>query len=288
MELDQVAQTVLAIGLMIIMFGIGLSLSKADFIAVLKFPRAVAAGLTAQFLGLPLAALIITQLFQLSPEFALGFMIIATSPGGATSNLFSFLMRGDVALSVSLTAIATVLSLFTIPVVLAYASQLLLQNSQLVALPIGRIFFPLLFLVLLPLILGMLIRSRKPGWAAGLQRPTASLSVLLLIFTVCYVFYLEQERFITYGGQLGWIVSLFFLTATLLGFLVAKAARLDLRQQKTVVIEVGIQNGVQAIFIATSPLMFADPVLAVPAVLYSILMYLYIFVLFIVLKFLRL
>ncbi len=288
MKIDLIAQIVLAIGLMTIMFGIGLSLTKKDFVNVFRFPKAVLVGLAAQILGLPLAALLTISFFSMSPEYALGLMIISTSPGGATSNLFSFLMKGDVALSVSLTAFSTIVSLFTIPLILAYASELLLHNRQQVALSAESIFLPLLFLVLMPLLLGMTTRARAPYWAQKMGRPTASFSVLLLIITITYVLYLEHARFFDYIGQLGGLISLFFLTATALGFVVAKSAGLNLKQQKTVVIEVGIQNGLQAIFIATSPLMFADPVLAVPAALYSILMYLFAFGLYLAFRIFKL
>ena len=288
MKLDLIAQIILGIGLMTIMFGIGLSLTKQDFVNVVKSPKVIVVGLAAQILGLPLTALLVILLFTIPPEYALGLMIIATSPGGATSNLFSYLMKGDVALSVSLTAFSTIVSLFTIPLILAHASELLLQSSQRVALSAESIFLPLLFLVLVPLLLGMTTRARAPLWAQKMHRPTASVSVLLLVFTIAYVLYLEHVRFFAYIGQLGVLISLFFLIAASLGFLVARFAGLNLKQQKTVVIEVGIQNGVQAIVIATSPLMFADPVLAVPAALYSILMYLFAFGLYLSFKLLTL
>ena len=130
MKLDLIAQIILGIGLMTIMFGIGLSLTKQDFVNVVKSPKVIVVGLAAQILGLPLTALLVILLFTIPPEYALGLMIIATSPGGATSNLFSYLMKGDVALSVSLTAFSTIVSLFTIPLILAHASELLLQSSQ--------------------------------------------------------------------------------------------------------------------------------------------------------------
>ena len=288
MELDLIAQIVLGIGLMTIMFGIGLSLTRQDFVNVVKFPRAVAIGLAAQILGLPLAAVFTLSLFSIPPEYALGLMIIATSPGGATSNLFSYLMRADVALSVSLTAISTLVSLITIPLILAKASEILLQSSRQVALPAEGIFLPLLFLVLVPLLLGMATRARAARWAEKMRRPTATFSIVLLIFTITYVFYLEHVRFFEYIGQLGGVIGLFCLTAASLGLLAARSAGLSLKQQKTVVIEVGIQNGVQAIVIATSPLMFADPVLAVPAAIYSILMYFFAFGLYLAFRLLRL
>ena len=129
MKLDLVAQFILAMGLITIMFGIGLSLTRRDFINLAKLPRAILAGLSAQIVGLPLAGVITIVIFDLPPEYALGLLIIATSPGGATSNLFSYLMKADVALSVSLTAVTSVLCTLTVPLILSTASRILLQHT---------------------------------------------------------------------------------------------------------------------------------------------------------------
>ena len=276
MELDLIAQVVLAIGLMTIMFGIGLSLTRQDFINVVKFPKAAAIGLAAQILGLPLAAVFTLSLFSISPEYALGLMIIASSPGGATSNLFSYLMKGDVALSVSLTTLSSVLCLFTVPLILSYASGLLLADSRIVQLPPEKIFLPLVLLVLLPLLAGMMARRQFPAWAIKMHRPTSLFSVLILISTIGYLFYLEHERFFAYAAELGGVISFFFLLAALLGYTVSRLAKLRGKQTRTILIEVGVQNGMQAIVIATSPLIFNNPVLAIPAAIYSILMYFFV------------
>jgi BASS family bile acid:Na+ symporter len=275
-----VAQAVLAAGLMIIMFGIGLSLTRQDFLNVFSHRTPLFIGLGAQIVGLPLAAVLTIQVFDLSPEYALGLMIIASSPGGATSNLFSYLMKGDVALSVSLTAFSSVLCIFSVPVILTYANELLMANSTAVRLPPEKIFLPLFFLVLLPLIAGMIVRRRFAAWAIRMHRPTSLFSVLILISSIAYLFYLEHQRFFAYAAELGGVISFFFLLAALLGYLAARTARLGGRQTRTIVIEVGVQNGMQAIVIATSPLIFNDPVLAIPAAIYSILMYFFVSLLY--------
>ena len=171
MQLDLIMQTVLPAGLIIIMFGIGLSLTRQEFLNVFGHRTALLVGLAAQIIGLPLAAAITIQLFDLSPVYALGLMIIACSPGGATSNLFSYLMKGDVALSVSLTAFSSVLCIFSVPLILTYASELLLGNSRIVRLPPENIFLPLIILVLLPLLVGMIARRHFPAWAMKMHRP---------------------------------------------------------------------------------------------------------------------
>ena len=280
MQLNMLVQAVLAAGLMIIMFGIGLSLTRQDFLNVFSQRTPLFIGLGAQIVGLPIAAVLTIQVFGLSPEYALGLMIIASSPGGATSNLFSYLMKGDVALSVSLTAFSSVLCIFSVPMILSYANELLMANGTSVRLPPEKIFLPLLFLVLLPLIAGMIVRHRFTAWAIRMHRPTSLFSVLILVSSIAYLFYLEHQRFFAYAAELGGIISFFFLLAALLGYLVSRTARLSGRQTRTIVIEVGVQNGMQAIVIATSPLMFNSPVLAIPAAVYSILMYFFVSLLY--------
>lgn len=280
MQLNLALQAALAAGLMIIMFGIGLSLDKRDFSSVFSRRKPLLIGLAAQIAGLPLAALVTIYLFRLSPEYALGLMIIASSPGGATSNLFSYLMKGDVALSVSLTALSSVLCIFSVPLILSHASELLLADSRTIRLPPEKIFLPLLFLVLLPLLLGMVARTRFPGWSATAGRHTSPLSLLILASSIGYLFYLEHQRFFAYAAELGVTIGFFFLLAALLGYAAARTAALAARQTRTIVIEVGVQNGMQAIVIATSPLIFDNPVLAIPAAIYSILMYVFVVLLY--------
>jgi BASS family bile acid:Na+ symporter len=276
MQLDLIMKTVLPAGLIIIMFGIGLSLTRQEFLNVFGHRTALLVGLAAQIIGLPLAAAITIQLFDLSPVYALGLMIIACSPGGATSNLFSYLMKGDVALSVSLTAFSSVLCIFSVPLILTYASELLLGNSRIVRLPPENIFLPLIILVLLPLLAGMIARRHFPAWAMKMHRPASLFSVLILISSISYLLYLEHQRFFTYAADLGGIISFFLLLAALLGYICARITKLHARQTRTILIEVGVQNGMQAIVIATSPLIFNNPVLAIPAAIYSILMYFFV------------
>jgi BASS family bile acid:Na+ symporter len=276
MQLDTLVQAALALGLIVIMFGIGLSLTGQDFLNVFTYRTPLFVGLVAQIVGLPLAAVFTIHVFDVSPEYALGLMIIASSPGGATSNLFSYLMKGDVALSVSLTAFSSVICLFSVPLILTYASQLLLDSSAIIRLPPEKIFLPLLFLVLSPLLVGMIIRSRFPVWAIKMHRPTSLFSVLILVSSIAYLFYLEHQRFLAYAAELGGVISFFFVLAALVGYTVSRTAKLGSRQTRTILIEVGVQNGMQAIVIATSPLIFNNPVLAIPAAIYSILMYLFV------------
>lgn len=284
MNLDIFAQIILAIGLMFIMFGIGLSLTSSDFTRLLKKPRPIWGGLSAQIIGLPLAALFTIILFKIPPEYALGLMIIATSPGGATSNLFSYLMKGDVALSVSLTAATSVICIFTSPLILSFASSNLIQDDRIISLPVSKIFLPLVLLVLLPLLAGMLTKLKAQSFSLRMQRPTVWISIILLLFTIGYVFYKEHEKFFLYFGKLGTIVTFFILIALILGYVIGYLAKLDGKQKKTVIIEVGIQNGILAIFIATSPLIFNNPTLAIPATIYSVLMYLYIFLFYLLFR----
>ncbi len=277
MSLDHSTQVVLAIGLALIMLGIGGTLTGRDFLRVLHHPRAILAGLFAQLVGLPLVALITIYLFGLPVDYALGLLIIATSPGGPTSNLFSHLARADVALSVSLTACSNVLAIVTIPTVLASTASMWLERDVSIRLPLGQIILHLAVLVLVPLVLGMGIRSRWPNRASSLSRLASRLSVVVLIVAVAYVFASKYGSIVQSIRQLGLAVSCFSVCAIAMAALVGRLLRLHQRQRRTIVFEAGIQNGAQAIVIATSPLAFADPDKAVPAIVYSVLMYLFAF-----------
>jgi BASS family bile acid:Na+ symporter len=276
MTLNVVIQTFLGLGLGSIMFGIGLTLSGRDFVRVFEMPKAILAGLGAQLVGLPVAAVLTLGLIQLPPEYAMGFLIVATSPGGPTSNLFSFLARADVALSVSLTAISSVVTLLTIPLILSMGARALLGETSDVRLPATTIVLQLLLLVLLPMSIGVLVRGLRPSWAERLRRPMAALSVIILVAIISYVLNQEFARLTGYLGELLPSLLLFALIAIGLGFATALVMRVSWRQTKTISIEVGIQNGAQAMVIATSALGFNNPQMGVPAALYSICMYVFV------------
>ena len=280
MELNLVVQVFLGLGLAIIMFGIGLTLEGADFIRIFQMPKAVLAGLTGQLLGLPLAAILAIALFQLPPEYAMGLLIIATSPGGPTSNLFSFLAQADVALSVTLTAFSSTLTLVTIPLILGVAADVVLGESSQIRVPAGQIMLQLLLLVLLPMGAGILVRKHRKDWAQRWHRTTATFSLLILAAIIAYVLFEDFSGIRRYMSELFPSLLVFFLLAFGLGIGVSRLAQVKWKQTKTISIEIGIQNGAQAMVIATGALGFNSAEMGVPAALYSISMYLFVALLF--------
>lgn len=271
MEASTLTTVVLPLSLALIMMGMGLSLTPADFTRVVRYPRAVTVGLLGQLVLLPAVALALVWGLGVAPLLAVGLMIIAACPGGVTSNLFSHLARGDVALSVTLTAVASVITVFSIPLVVDAALLTFGQAAAGFVLPIGKTMVQVAMITVLPIALGMLLRHWAPGFARRAEGPVKLLSVLFLALLVVLIVRKEQAMIMANLWTLGPLVLALNVTTMVLGYVTARVARLDERQATSLVIEIGIQNGTLAIVIAAS--LLAQPALAVPAVLYSLLMF---------------
>lgn len=257
--------------LTLLMFDLGLALRWADFQLLARHPRALCAGLLGQLVVLPLVAYAVGRVLGLDAVFFAGVMLIACCPGGSSSNVFSMLAGGDVALSVSLTAASSLLTLLTMPVVLSVA---LAQAgiAQAVSLPVGSLIGQNLVLMFVPIALGMLWQHYGPRSAARLHGVLRRLAFPLLIL-LATVFFLQHTAEITaHFATLGLAATLLVLLGMCGGALLARLFRLDVRQRKTLVIEVGMQNAAEAIALALSPLVFNSPALAVPAILYALMM----------------
>lgn len=262
--------------LTLLMFELGLTLQPADFKRALQSPRAIVAGLTGQLIALPLLALLLDWLFALPAVMFMGLMLIACSPGGSSSNVFSLLAKGDVALSVSLTACSSILTLFTIPVVM-YGSMPLAGGDAgtTISLPVGKLIVQNLVLALLPILVGMFIRSRWERVALRVSRVLEKIALPLLILLVA-VFYAQNSAQLTEAiPTVGPVVGALILLAMAVGWGLSRLAKLGFREEKTLVIEVGMQNAAQAIAMASSPFVFNDEVMGIPAIVYSLLMNLF-------------
>ena len=259
--------------LALLMFQLGLTLSVTDFRRVVERPRAVMVGLCGQLLLLPVIACLLGQCFGLQPVFFLGLMLIACCPGGSSSNVFSMLARGDVALSVSLTACSSVITLFTIPVVMGVATQLAAgAGAADIHLPVGQLIGQNLVLALLPIFVGMGVRYRWPDAATRLSRMLERVALPLLVLLVVVFYTQNSQALLQHLPTLGAVVTLLILLSMLGGWLLSRAARLGHQQQRTLVIEVGMQNAAQAIAMAASPLVFDNETMAIPAIIYSLMM----------------
>lgn len=257
--------------LTLLMFDLGLSLRLEDFGKVFRHPWPVAVALLGQLVFLPAIALGLAYLFQLPPVFFIGLVLIACCPGGSSSNVFSKLAGGDVALSVTLTALSSVITLFTIPFIMSWATQLVGESVG-ITLPVGNLIKQNLVLMLLPVLLGIGMHYAWPNAAEKTDNVLGKLAFPLLLVLIT-VFYIQHHRTIAQNiGVLGLAVTALILLAIGLSSLLSRLVKNSRQQRRTVVIEVGMQNAAQAIAIASSPLIFASEEMAIPAILYSLMM----------------
>ena len=256
--------------LMLIMVGLGLELAPSHFRDRLKNPRGLAAGLLGQMVLLPAAAALLTQLFSLPPVFACGVILIACSPGGASSNAFAMLVRGDVALSVLLTAVSSFASLLTVPLIMTMALGHFLGKDTSVVLPPGPTVLKLFLVSVLPILAGMTAKHLAPGWAARAAAALKKLSPVLLLLVVTVFFIRERHTLLNHIGQLGAVLTLLIVMTMSVGYLLGRLFSLPREQNRSIVVEVGLQNAAQAIFVAA--VVLKTPGMAVPAVVYSVLM----------------
>ena len=257
--------------LTLLMFDLGLSLRIEDFGKVFRHPWPIAVALFGQLVLLPAIALGLAYLFRLPPVFFIGLVLIACCPGGSSSNVFSKLAKGDVALSVTLTAISSVVTLFTIPFIMSWATRLV-GDSVGISLPVGNLIKQNLVLMLLPVLLGIGLHYAWPQAAEKTDKVLSKLAFPLLLVLIT-VFYIQHHRTILDNiGVLGACVTALILLAIGCSSLLSRLVRNDAQQRRTVIIEVGMQNAAQAIAIASSPLIFANEVMAIPAILYSLMM----------------
>ena len=257
--------------LTLLMFDLGLSLRFEDFGKVFRHPWPIVVALLGQLVLLPAIALGLAYLFRLPPVFFIGLVLIACCPGGSSSNVFSKLAGGDVALSVTLTAISSVITLFTIPLIMAWATQLVGESVG-ITLPVGNLIKQNLVLMLLPVLLGIGLHYAWPKGADKTDKLLTKLAFPLLLLLIT-IFYIQHHRTILENiGLLGLCVTALILLAIGCSSLLSRLVKNSVQQRRTVIIEVGMQNAAQAIAIASSPLIFANEEMAIPAILYSLMM----------------
>lgn len=260
----------LPIALGIIMLGLGLSLSIADFRRVIAYPRAIAVGLVCQTLILPAICFAIAKVFALPPELAVGLMLLAASPGGATANLFSHLARGDVALNITLTATNSIVSLLTLPFIVSAALAHFMSDGRAIPIQPDKVI-QVFAVVLVPVAIGMLVRARKESAAVRLERPVRALSAVFLVLIILAALAKERAHVGSYFAQVGLPALAFNLASLSVGYFVPRLLKLPKRQAIAIGMEIGIHNGTLAIAIATTVL--AHDVMAIPPAIYSIIMF---------------
>ncbi|MEZ4373027.1 MAG: bile acid:sodium symporter family protein [Polyangiaceae bacterium] len=262
---------VLPLALFVIMLGMGMSLVPADFGRVVKKPKAVAVGISLQMIVLPLLGLGVIKLFGLTGAMAVGLFVLALSPGGTTSNMLSYLSKGDIALSITLTAVVSLVTPFSIPLLLAPALEHFMTAGQAIKLPIAKTIVTLLAITALPVGLGMFIRSRAPGFALRSETAVKWLSLLFLALVIAGIMRENWEKLPGFFAQAGLSSLTLNVSALILGFFVSKGMRLGRDQSVTIGIEVGIQNGTTALFITGEILKNAE--MGIPPAIYSLIMF---------------
>jgi BASS family bile acid:Na+ symporter len=263
--------TLLLIALALVMFGLGLSLSLGDFGRLRDNPKAVALALVIQMFVLPGVAYLLIVLLRVEPVFAVGLMLLAASPGGVSANLFSHLFGGNVAMNISLTAINTVLSIVSLPLIANWAIASFVQTGQVVPLQFGKVF-EVVGVILLPVAIGMVVSSKRPAFAARMGKPMKVFSALVLAAFSVIAIAKEWTALTASFSSLGPVVLAFNLLSLLSGYYLSRAAGLDKPMATAVSFEIGIHNSTLAIFVALSVL--ANFQLALPAAIYSVSMYL--------------
>lgn len=267
-----IGQIFLPVSLAIIMFGMGLTLVIRDFIRIFTYPKAVLVGLINQIILLPIIGFSIVVLFKLSPTMATGVMILSLCPGGPTSNLITQVSRGNIGLSVTLTALASLITVFTIPVLLSEAIAYFTGNTGVVIeLPVLQTMLQILVITVIPIAIGMIIRKRNEGFALRMEKPMRTASTILFVIIFLLIIIANKDNLVQAMKEVGLATLLLNLLTMGLGFLTAKLFGIAGNSQITITIESGIQNGTLAFVIATTILNNFE--MGLPTGAYSIWMF---------------
>ena len=270
--MDSVSNMILGFALMIIMWGMGLSLTFDDFKRVVKYPKAIVLGLVNQLILLPLIGYSLVSIFSVPPEIAIGVMILAACPGGPTSNLITYLARGDTALSVSLTAISSVITVFTIPIIVNIAMVAFVNQSERIHLDVVDTIVKMFMVIIVPVVLGMAAKRYRPRFALKMERPVKIASAILLFLIIIGIIIKEKDVLPGYFAKAGMITLLLNLATMMVGFFGSRMLGLGLPQAISISVESGIQNGTLALAIAGG--LLGNLAYAIAPAVYSIIMFL--------------
>ena len=268
----EIAKQIAPIALAIIMFGLGLGLTINDFIRVIKIPRDFFVGIICQVILLPIVAFILIKIMPLSAELALGIMIIAAAPGGVTSNVLTKFANGDVALSVSLTAIVSLMSIITVPFIIFTSANLLGVidiNKDISMISIG---LKMCFVVSVPVILGMIIRKLMNDFIIAKTILIQRISIILFLIVFISIWVEEWDKIVSFLTRVGSVSLILNLTMIFLGYYIAKYFASGIAQRKCISLECGLQNGTLAVFVATQ--LFDEIIFLVPTAAYALIMFL--------------
>ena len=273
MESSFLTTVFLPLALFVIMLGMGLGLTIADFKRIVTAPKPVIIGLFAQLVMLPVVGFCLAAAFPLSPELAVGVMVLAACPGGPTSNMVTYLAQGDVALSITLTAVSSLITVFTIPLVANFAMQRFMGENVLLQLPFVSTVVQIAVITLIPVTLGMIIHRYAPRLAASVEKWVKWLSLFFLALIIFGLLLKERENVLGFFVQVGWVSLVLNVVSMAIGYAIATLFKLKQKSTIAITCEVGIQNGTLAIAIASTPTLLNNATMAIPAAIYSLLMF---------------
>jgi len=267
----EIVTKIAPIALALIMLGLGLGLTGKDFLRVIQNPKDFFVGLICQLILLPVVAYILILIFDTSVELALGVMIIAAAPGGVTSNVLTKFARGDVALSISLTAVISLVSIISVPFIIFTSADLLGITDISSEITMTGIALKMALVVTIPVLIGMIIRKFAENFISSnislIEKITSGLFAIVFLS----IFIEERENIFSYLAQAGTIILILNVSMMILAYYIAKTFASGLEQRKCIALEVGLQNGTLAVFVATS--IFDDVIYLVPTAAYALLMY---------------
>ena len=258
--------------LALIMLGLGLGLKFEDFTRVIKTPKDFVIGFISQLIILPLVAYVLIIIFKIPPELAIGVMIIAAAPGGVTSNILTKFAQGDVALSISLTAIISLISIFSVPIIIFTSADLFGITNFAENISMTGIAIKMFLVVTVPVILGMIIRNFAENFISSKVEIFNKLNIIFFIIFFIAAFYEERDNIVRFIMEAGFIVLILNISMMVIGYFLAKSFASGLKQQKSIALECGLQNGTLAIFVSTQ-LFGTNIIYAIPTGAYAIIMY---------------
>ena len=278
----EIVTKIAPIALALIMLGLGLGLSTRDFLRVINNPKDFTVGIICQLILLPIVAYILLLILRLPVELALGLMIIAAAPGGVTSNVLTKFANGDVALSISLTAIGSLISIFSVPFIVFTSAKLLGVTDLSSDITMTGIALKMALVVTVPVILGMIIRRFAENFISSNINIVNRITGILFILVFAAIWIEERENIISYLGQAGLAVLILNVVMMTLAFYIAKGFATGIPQRKCISLECGLQNGTLAVFVATQ--IFNDVAYMVPTAAYALIMYITGFIFIYILK----
>ncbi|MGD1917755.1 MAG: bile acid:sodium symporter family protein [Pleurocapsa sp.] len=273
MESNFLTAVFLPLALFIIMTSMGMGLTPKDFRRVTVEPQAIFLGLTAQLIVLPIVGFLVARIFSLSPELAVGLVIISACPGGSTSNLISYLIKGNVALSVTLTAFSSLITVFTVPLVVNLAMQSFLGEETVLQFSLLETTLKIAIITIIPISLGMLIKHYFPLFANKAEKLVKYFSFFFLAIIIFGIILVERANIASYIYQVGGAALALNVLTMALGYGIGNIAKLPQDSVRAIAVEVGVQNGTLAIAIASLPTFLNNSTMAIPAGIYSLLMY---------------